>query len=99
MKCEASCRELRHTIYSYTCKPVSQRNELDLRIQRSIRTSCLRVEPLTLTHSKEGPRFLLNFCISGLVSVECTETSYYDNPDIQNSAEIGDLTALCIRVV
>ena len=40
---------------------------------------------------QQDPRFLLNFCISGLVYVECTENLYNDNPDIQNSAEIGDL--------
>ena len=39
----------------------------------------------------QDPRFLLNFYLSGLVSVECTEFLYYGNPDIQNSAEIGDL--------
>ena len=39
----------------------------------------------------QDPRFLLNFWISGLVSVECTEALYYDNPDIQNSVEFGDL--------
>ena len=35
----------------------------------------------------QDPRFLLNFCISGVVSVESTEALYYDNPDIQNSRQ------------
>jgi hypothetical protein len=43
--------------------------------------------------SQQDPRFLLNFCISGLFYVEFTETLYDDNPEIQNSAEIGDLAA------
>ena len=48
----------------------------------------------------QDPRFLLNFCISGLVSVECTEALYYGNPEIQNSAEFGDLAVctLCVRI-
>ena len=37
---------------------------------------------------------LLNLCMSGLVYVECTEALYNDNPEIQNSAEIGDLAGL-----
>ena len=43
------------------------------------------------TNLQQDPRFLLNFCISGLFYVECTDSLYHDNPDIQNSAEIGDL--------
>ena len=39
----------------------------------------------------QDPRNQLNLCISGLVQVECTVALYYDNPDLQNSAEIGDL--------
>ena len=42
----------------------------------------------------EDPRNQLNFCISGLVHVECTEVLYYDNPELQNSVEIGDLAVL-----
>ena len=41
--------------------------------------------------TSHNPRNHLNFCISGYVQVECTEALYYDNPDIQNSMEIGDL--------
>jgi hypothetical protein len=40
---------------------------------------------------EQDPRNQLHFCISGSVQVECTEALYYDNPDIQNSVEIGDL--------
>ena len=32
----------------------------------------------------QDPRSQLNFCISGLVYVECTEALYYDNPDLQD---------------
>jgi hypothetical protein len=39
----------------------------------------------------QDPRNPLNFNISGLFQVECAEALYYDNPDIQNSVEIGDL--------
>ena len=39
----------------------------------------------------QDPRNQLNFCISGLVQVECTEALYNDNPEKQNSVEIGEL--------
>ena len=45
----------------------------------------------TLTYCKQDPRNQLNFCISGLVYVECTAALYKANPEIQNSVEIGDL--------
>ena len=43
-------------------------------------------------------RFLLNFCISGLVQVECTEAMYFDNPEIQNSGEIRDLAVVDVGI-
>ena len=47
----------------------------------------------------QDPRNPLNFCLSGLFHVECTEALYYDNPEIHNSVEIGDLAwQLSIRV-
>ena len=46
-----------------------------------------------LRRSQQDPRFPLNFFISGLVYVERTEDLYYDNPELQNSVEIGDLAA------
>ena len=33
----------------------------------------------------------LNFCFSGLCFVECSEALFFDNPEMYNSAEIGDL--------
>ena len=42
----------------------------------------------------QDPRNQLNFCISGFVQVECIEALYNDNPEIQNSVEIGDLADL-----
>ena len=41
----------------------------------------------------QDPRNHLNFSISGVVQVECTEALYYDNPEKQNSVEIGDRAA------
>jgi hypothetical protein len=44
-----------------------------------------------LQYVLQDPRNQLNFYISGLVQVDCTEALYNDNPEIQNSVEIGDL--------
>ena len=48
----------------------------------------------TVYDEAADPRFLLKFCVSGLVQVECTEAMYFDNPEIQNSGEIRDLAVV-----